>query len=322
MYEGPHIDSDRLARYVADEATADERAQVERWAAADPAHARELAELRRVWALAEEGAVDAPDVDAAWAKLNARIAEAEGRGRVVPLRRPFIRWALGAAAVAAGLFFAVRVLFAPAVQEVMASSAFAHATLADSSRVVVSPGSSLEARMGDRRLVALKGEAYFEVHRDAAHPFVVEADGLTVTVLGTGFTVTAYDTSDVVRVRVRHGHVRVEADTAQVELLTGDEVLFDRRAKRLVRREVPSSVVWGDRIVQFEGAPMEQVAERLGRLFHVRVELRNPAIARCRLTASFDNEPIDAVLRVIAETFGLRVEETAPGRYTLDGDGC
>jgi len=318
-----HIDSDQLARYVAGEASPKERLAVERWAASDPAHANELATLQRLWSLADEStAAPEVDVDAAWAKLQERIAEAEGRGRVVPIGRSrVLRW-MAAAAVLAGLAFALRFLFTPAVERYVATTAFVHHTLTDSSRVVISPNSSLEARMGADRRIALKGEAYFEVQRDTAHPFIVEADGLTVTVLGTGFTVTAYDTSQVCRVRVRHGRVRVQVDTAQAILLAGDEILYDRRAKRLVRQEMPSNVVWGDRIVQFEGASMQQVVERLDALFHVRIELRNSAIAQCRLTASFDNEPIDGVLKVIAETFGLRVEATGPEHYILDGDGC
>jgi len=64
------------------------------------------------------------------------------------------------------------------------------------------------------------------------------------------------------------------------------------------------------------------VAEQLQRIFQVRVVLGNTAIANCQLTASFEDEPIDYILRVIADTYGLRLTEQAPGHYVLDGDGC
>lgn len=318
------MDSELLVRYVTGEASTEERLRVERWAASDAAHARELQELQHLWSIAGagEGAAADVDVDAAWSRLDARIAEADGRGRVVPLWRvPVWRW-VAAAAVTVGLFFGVRVLLPGGGQDYLATTAFVHVALKDSSHVVLSPGTALQARMGAERRIALKGEAYFEVERDTAHPFVVEAEGLTVTVLGTGFTVTAYDTCALLRVRVRHGHVRVRVDTAEADLLAGDEVLYDRAAKRLVRQEVPSSVVWGDRIVQFERAPMAEVVERLNVLFHVRVELCSPAQADRLLTASFDNEPIEEVLGVIATTFKWRVERADDGHYILAGDGC
>ncbi|HMC96986.1 MAG TPA: hypothetical protein VKG92_05000, partial [Flavobacteriales bacterium] len=105
MNEGPHIDSDRLARYLSGEADEVERAAVERWAAERPENSQELERMRAVWELGATG-VPMPDidVDAAWSRLSDRIAEAEGRGRVVPLRRSnAVRW-LAAAAIITGLF--------------------------------------------------------------------------------------------------------------------------------------------------------------------------------------------------------------------------
>lgn len=318
-----HMDSERLARYVAGEADAAERAAVERWAAAAPGNRRELEAMQALWALSADGpAAPEVDVDAAWARLNARIGPAERTGRVVPLhRRPVMRW-LAAAAVVSALTFTVLFRYEQGAQELTTATAYLTTTLHDSSHVVLSPGSHLQARMGDRRRVALRGEAYFEVARDTVRPFIVEAGEVRVTVLGTGFEVIAYDTSRVVLVRVRHGRVRVEADSGRVELLAGEEAGYDRAARRLVRAEVPSSVVWGDRILQFDRASMAQVADRLRTLFGVRIDLKNEALERCELTASFDNEPIETILQVISETFGMKVERVAKDHFILDGDGC
>ncbi|MGK4568546.1 FecR family protein [Flavobacterium sp. 3HN19-14] len=56
---------------------------------------------------------------------------------------------------------------------------------------------------GENRQVFLDGEAYFDVAKDKAHPFIVNADKLNVRVLGTHFNVTNYpedDQTDVVLV--------------------------------------------------------------------------------------------------------------------------
>src|SRR5690606_25239054 len=61
--------------------------------------------------------------------------------------------------------------------------------LSDGTVVHLNSGSSLRYpinfREGGGRAVALSGEGYFEVTKDSANPFVVQAGGLNITVLGT-----------------------------------------------------------------------------------------------------------------------------------------
>jgi len=317
-----HISSDQLARYLTGEAGAEERAAVEQWAAMSVENQRELQAMRAAWEMsAEGGALPDVDVDAAWDRVSHGIG-GRGGARVIPIGRArAVRW-LAVAAAIAGLVFLIRTLIAPASHEVMAGAGHVTATLDDSSTVVLSPGSELSARLGRERRIVLRGEAYFEVRRDEARPFIVDAGELRVTVLGTGFEVTAYDTAASVLVRVRHGRVGVEANGDTVVLAAGERARYDRPRHILQREAAPPMEVWGERILQFEGVPLADVAEELEGIFHVRIELADERIARCRLTATFEDEPIDAVLRVIAETFGLRVNSMVTGHYVLDGDGC
>ena len=102
------ISSEQLARYVAGEADAAERALVERWAAAADANRRELDATLAIWSMSGDPAPSV-DVDAAWNKVRSRISASAGGGRVIPLwRRTAFRWA--AAAVVIGLFGVIRLL--------------------------------------------------------------------------------------------------------------------------------------------------------------------------------------------------------------------
>lgn len=322
MNEGIHSMSDRLARYLSGEADAAERQAVEAWAAADAAQAAELEAMRAIW----EASADAPgstvDVDRAWARLEARIAEAEGRGRVIPFHlRPVVRWA-AAAAVFAGVVLGARSWYQQRPEEFMAANEHVHTVLQDNSSVVLSPGSSVNVRMKDERHISLRGEAYFEVQRDEERPFVVETGEVTVTVLGTAFEVSAYDTSNSVLVRVRHGKVRVVAEGDSVILQAGGFARYNKSAHLLERLAAPPAEVFGERIIQFQEAPMTTVVKQLEKLFQVKVELANAGLERCTLTATFEDEPIDYILRVIADTYGLKLIQSAPGTYVLDGEGC
>lgn len=325
MDEAAYMDSERLARYVSGEADATERLAVEQWAAASPANARELEAFSSVWAMADTDA-QGPEVDVAraWNALEARIQdEGQQGGRVISLqtkRTPW-RWAAAAAAVV-GLVLTYTLFLRPATQEFASVHEHVRSVLTDSSTVTLSPGSSVAARMGDERRVQLKGEAYFQVRRDEAHPFVVDAGEVQVTVLGTSFEVSAYDTSGTVLVRVREGRVQVASGVDTVVLVAGEHARYDKQRHMLERVPAPPSEVYGERVIQFERATMLQVTEQLQRIFHVRIELQRPGMERCMLTAGFEDESIEAILRVIADTFGMRVEHPTDSLYTLDGDGC
>ncbi|MBL7963361.1 MAG: FecR domain-containing protein [Flavobacteriales bacterium] len=354
------IDSDLLARYVAGEADPWQRAQVETWVALGPANAEELDRMQRIWsitadagstafaaemrawAIGAEAMARAKEAeerawatgaaaeararlmeDRAWDKVQARIAAHEGRGRVIPIHRRTdrLRW-LAAAAAVAGIVFAVRWFMQPKEQEFLATTAPTEAVLADNSAVVLSAGTQLTARMGRTREVRLQGEAYFEVQRDTLRPFVVDAGAVQVSVLGTAFVVSAYDSSAIVEVRVRSGLVRVVAAGDTATLTAGQHAIYDRTRHVLERRAAPPAEVWGVRVLQFENAPLSLVVAQLQRIYGVQVAFSDESIGRCRLTTEFDDEPVETVLRIIAETFGLELLKESEQRYMLSGDGC
>ena len=75
-------------------------------------------------------------------------------------------------------------------------------TLPDSSKVWLNAGSTLKyptAFTSNVREVEMSGEAYFEVHADKKHPFIVSTGDLKVTATGTAFNV-------LVRIDIRDLH--------------------------------------------------------------------------------------------------------------------
>lgn len=132
---------------------------------------------------------------------------------------------------------------------------------------------------------------------------MVEAGEVTVTVLGTAFEVSAFDTSSSVLVRVRHGKVRVVAEGDSVVGRRLRTVQQDRASAGALGRTTGED--FGDRIIQFNEAPMTAVVEQLQTLFSVKVELAHEGLKGCALTATFEDEPVDYILRVIADTYRL-----------------
>ena len=106
-------------------------------------------------------------------------------------------------------------------------------TLADGTIVWLNAESRLEYPsrfVGSERRVKLTGEAYFQVTKDASHPFVVETEQLQARVLGTELNVRSYKAADS-QVTLINGKVEVCADPAKNEytqLLHGENALLCR----------------------------------------------------------------------------------------------
>lgn len=239
----PDDDLTRIASYLAGEGTADERAETERWIAAD-AERRDMVEsLRQAWT---EAGRDEPyvDIERAWDQLQRRHAarnvsadasvrsltsRLESRRRVIQLmpRRmswthaPWLRVAAVVVAVAGAGVLTARIAGrapavespAPAMREIAtARGQRATLTLSDGSRVHLGVASKLrfaEGFGGARRDVYLEGEAVFEVQHDSLRPFVVRTDRAIATDLGTTFVVRDYASDSSVTVAVREGVVEL-----------------------------------------------------------------------------------------------------------------
>ncbi|MEJ7810836.1 MAG: FecR domain-containing protein [Gemmatimonadaceae bacterium] len=223
-------DWEALARFFSGESPEPEAETIRRWLFEHPRESSALAALDGlvgrldVQMPAETADVGAagtrdPSVDDAWRRVAERLDEpvvlplSAPRPAVRPLPRPAWRtgWRTGAlrAAATVALVAAGSLVWrgthggdeGPAVAARTFSTPVGtrdSTVLADGSRVLLGPGSSLqttEGYGGDRREVRLDGEALFEVRHDAARPFVVRAAGAVIRDLGTAFSVRSADSS-------------------------------------------------------------------------------------------------------------------------------
>ncbi len=199
--------------------------------------------------------------------------------------------------------------------------------LDDGTRVHVNAGSVLRmpGTFSEQvRMVHLSGEAYFEVTGDA-RPFIVTTDrGQMIEVLGTEFNVTSYH-DEPFRVVVSGGVVsvhEVERDLAengevllqklaegsrQVMRLERGQMMTGHDGSVQVHRDVDLSreLAWLEHRLVFDDTPLRQVARELERWYRVEVVLSEPAQGDLRVTATFDNEPLNEVFRSLSLILNL-----------------
>lgn len=139
--------------------------------------------------------------------------------------------------------------------------------LADGSEVWVNSESELVYPVrfaGEKRVVRLKGEAYFKVQADADHPFVVEANGVEVAAVGTEFNVNSRKEKIVESVLVK-GRVGVENGIRQVMLTPNQLAVCDVETNGIVVKEVDirKYIDWTNGDFVFSDDRLEDVMNKL-----------------------------------------------------------
>lgn len=149
-------------------------------------------------------------------------------------------------------------------------------TLPDGSQVWLNAASSLRfpvAFTGAERRVELTGEAYFEVAKDAKHPFKVAARGAEVTVLGTHFDVQAYADEPALAATLLEGAVRLSQGTQRALLRPGQQGRCWPQGQVQVREvDVQHAVAWKNGYFVFNDEPIEAIMRQVARWYDVDVQ--------------------------------------------------
>ena len=333
-----NISEELLARYLAETATEEEKNIVDNWRAVSLENEQELAAYRFIWMhTASIPRKVEVNTDLAWNKVKKKMDQ--GAAVIPPLsaeprridfdqrpakkKLPVTIWA---AAVVALLVMAFSWFFMQQKQSDSLTVATTNNTreqlLPDGTKVFLNYNSAItypENFNGDLRTVSLKGEAFFDVTPDKEHPFVIDANGTEIRVLGTSFNVKAYEKAPV-RVDVATGKVQVSKASKKVELVKGESAEVSSDTIKSLKANMN---VMGYRtlVFDFTATDLNEVISTIRDGYHVDVRLTNEQIAQCRLTIKFEKEPLDATLAVIAETLNLDLRKEGKV-YWLDGDGC
>ena len=148
--------------------------------------------------------------------------------------------------------------------------------LPDGTRVWLNAESSIKyptAFASNKRLVEITGEAYFEVAKNAAKPFIVQTHHSRVEVLGTHFDVMAYDDEAVQKTTLLEGSVKISNSTASLVLKPGQQAqLSAAQGLRLVDNvNVDEEVAWKNGLFQFSDADIKSIMRQAARWYDVQV---------------------------------------------------
>ncbi|PXY43102.1 FecR family protein [Flavobacterium hydrophilum] len=194
--------------------------------------------------------------------------------------------------------------------------------LSDGTIVHLNAGTSLtypvQFLKNQGRKVQLTGEAYFEVAKDKAHPFTVNAQEVNVEVLGTRFNVDSYIDNNSTNVVLAEGKVSLyknqKTNENQVYLKPGSRGSNIKGQSVIKIDEVNTDyyTAWVKGSLVFKNDSFADIIKKLERHYNVTFINRNKMLGREIFNARFDNEPIEVVLKYFSDSYAID--------YTIDRD--
>ncbi|WP_146624423.1 FecR family protein [Larkinella arboricola] len=211
--------------------------------------------------------------------------------------------------------------------------------LPDGSTVRLQPNSRIQhvASFGQGvRVVMLTGEAFFNVVPNPKVPFLVYARDVVTRVVGTSFTVKAFDPQ--VTVAVRTGRVTVysrkeleQQRNAEKPVVSGvvltpnQQVVFNAKEevfrKELVEEPVRVSPQAATVSFEFEDVPIAEVFRRIEEAYAIDIVYNESLLQKCTLTASLTGLTLYEQLRMVSKSLGGSYEVT-DGKILILATGC
>jgi transmembrane sensor len=315
--------NDLIGKMLTGEASADEQQLVMQWRALSAVNEKYFNHCRTIFERAS-GIQDVTvyDTDAAWKKLRERIHNNKTKSLF-----PAYAWK-----VAAGLLLLSIVgigayqLFSNVERlEVASSTSIVNETLPDGTTVTLNKQTQLAVSYNVRKkkaAIRLTGEATFSIKHDSDKELIVEAEDLLIRDIGTTFNVKAYPKDNTIEVSVQEGEVQLYTEqNTGISVKAGMKGIYNKVTKVFVLEKPDTNVIsYATRVFVFEDTDLQTVADQLNAIYEVPITIGDN-LKNCRLTVNFNNEEIDTIAEIIAETLNLRLTKTESS-ITLEGEGC
>lgn len=149
--------------------------------------------------------------------------------------------------------------------------------LPDGSRVWLNAASSLKYPTrftGTERKVFLKGEAYFEVAKNATMPFNVYTDAnIKIEVLGTHFNIMDYDDEAAVKTTLAEGKVKISNQQTTVTLMPSQQAVWKKKLQQMSVRQVDpeKEIAWKNGMIEFNDDDLPYIMRQISRWYDVDV---------------------------------------------------
>lgn len=319
----------KWARFLSGEMSMNEEIAFRKDIQGDPDSINELAIMEKKWKDFEDGAsMSEWDTAIAWKKLRNRLDDdglllEHPQGKSLHLA-PLLRVAaVGLLILAVGTtvfyygWYSHRAT--SELQTLYSGQKGSTMDLPDGSRVFLNSESriSYPEDFKDHREVTLKGEAFFEVMSDPLNPFTVRSGKVVVSVLGTSFNVKQVARSQDVEVYVAKGTVRLsKVDSDAFITLEKGEIGSSGKMNQVPDKlNDPNYLSWKTKDFKFVDTELTEVLRELEESYHATIHLVGIEPEGLRITTTYSEQSLEAILETIGTAFGWTVQQRKEGYY-------
>ncbi|MEM0912030.1 MAG: FecR domain-containing protein [Pseudomonadota bacterium] len=299
------------------------------WLDTDPQHQDAYRRAESTWLKLE--AVDRSRLDPELIEINNKPATYNWRALI----------AIAASIVLMSIIaIPLMTVLEPSLDEIVASTETNHQSgkgeikelvLTDDTKVTLDADSQITIKMyNDKRTVKLtRGQAFFNVTDDKQRPFIVSGADLNVTVVGTQFSVKVTET--ISRVAVAEGKVDVSYPIfingkpqnvkEKIALTAGQQISANDSSgmKQLDTLGDGKIAQWRYHKLTYLGATLGEIIADANRHSSVRIVLNDDELSWLPVTASFHSNDIDTMLKTLANTLELSINQQVNGDINISG---
>jgi transmembrane sensor len=199
-------------------------------------------------------------------------------------------------------------------------------TLPDQSTVKIYPGGELRYAIPfikNKREIYLRGKSFFQVTKDKKHPFIVYANGISTTALGTSFTITATDKSKFIKVQLHTGKVWIKDADSSHRILTfsrillpGNELVYNRIKNEVSVSQPKTLLAKKPAVIEvsFTQASLVDVFVKLEAHYKIKINYDPADLQEMSFTGTLNlAQPINKILTEITELNKLNQTKTQEG---------
>ena len=306
------MNQESLIRYIAGDASTEEKSKMAEWLDADPDNMREFLAFRKLYDIT------------LWQEDNTATQNINPSKSIFRVRKLFVE-ALKVAAVFAVAFFGARYFqpTSPAIVPVAMQTIHvpagqrAELTLTDGTKVWLNAKTTFvfpDHFSANSRNVTLDGEGYFDVAANKQKPFIVKTEKYNVKVWGTKFNVMAYSGNAIFETSLLEGSVELLSPGTEngVKILPNERIFLENN--RLVRGPIShfNHFLWKDGLISFDDESFPEMARELELYFDLKINLKNDQILNNRYTGKFrTKDGVEHILKVLqlSNQFKFKIDE-------------
>ncbi|MEQ8927458.1 MAG: FecR domain-containing protein [Fulvivirga sp.] len=313
--EKDHIET-LIAKLITNQISDEDRAEVENWCKQSAANQQLYDQYKKLYEIDKDYFIEPDlglDINSEWKQFQSKITGAKTVEMVPTSTTNWFKVAAAVLLILASTYVVYNFLFKDELILHQTANAKQEFILPDNSKITLYANSSISysSEFGEKdRAVNLEGEAFFDVERNETQPFVISTGKVRITVLGTSFNVSSTDSHTEVIVSTGLVSLSSNSSAKELQLSAGDAGMLSTNGELIqYKNEDPNFNSWKTGLIQFESTSLKKAIEDLNKVYNSSISISDQVTATCEVTATFDNQPLDSVLKVLTSTLDLTIEQ-------------